>query len=153
MTDSIVRIEWGFRVGEGGFMEIDCNEFFPTTKIRVNKLLKIIGAYDDYTKDTIDKISSCIRQKQDNIQTHIEDSKAEWNRMYNEFCELKSQAEKGKAPSGVLLTKEQWTRAKNRVQDLKRDMKHLEVDVKNYQAELKRIQKNIECIEGWKSNV
>ena len=153
MTDNIVTIEWGFRIGEGGFMEIDCNKFFPTTKIRVNKLLKIIGAYDDYSKDTIDKILSCIQQKQDNIQTHIEDSKAEWNRMYNEFCELKCQAEKGKAPSGVCLTKEQLAKAKNRVQDMKRNMKHLEVDVKNCQAELKRIQKNIDCIEGWKANV
>ena len=42
MTDSIVRIEWGFRVGEGGFMEIDCNEFFPTTKIRVSLLTQLI---------------------------------------------------------------------------------------------------------------
>lgn len=160
MTDNIITIEWWYHDLHGrtlntsrhGVMEVDCYFFFPATKANVNKLLTMNGRNFDFSKPNIEKMLNCIEQRIKDLTGDIEAAKATYRKLYSEWCDLHPQAESGKAPSGIRLTKEQWKDAKKRAKELKVTMKKLENSVKNCQSKIRRLQENSEQIKGWETH-
>lgn len=148
--DNIITIEWWYHDIHGrilntsrhGVMDIDCNFFFPNTKANVTKLLTMNGRDFDFSKPNIEKMLNCIEQRIKDLTGDIEAAKATYRKLYSEWCDLHPQAESGKAPSGIRLTKEQWKDAKKRAKELKVTMKKLENSVKNCQSKIRRLQEN-----------
>lgn len=158
--DNIITIEWWYRdihgrvlhtAGRHGVMEVDCRFFFPATKGNVNKLLAMNGREFDFSKPNIKKMLNCIEQRIKDLNGDIEAAKVTYRKLYSEWCDLHPQAESGKAPSGIRLTKEQWKDAKKRANELKVTMKKLENSVKNCQSKIRRLQENSEQIKGWET--
>lgn len=158
--DNIITIEWWYHDIHGrilntsrhGVMDIDCNFFFPNTKANVTKLLAMNGRDFDFSKPNIEKMLNCIEQRINSLNDDIEAAKATYAKLYDEWCDLHPQAESGKAPSGIRLTKEQWKDAKKRAKELKVTMKKLENSVKNCQSKIRRLQENSEQIKGWETH-
>lgn len=155
--DNIITIEWWYHDIHGrilntsrhGVMDIDCNFFFPNTKANVTKLLTMNGRDFDFSKPNIEKMLNCIEQRINSLNGDIEAAKATYAKLYDEWCSLHPQAESGKAPSGIRLTKEQLKDAKKRTKELKVTMNGLVRSVQDCQRKVHRCQENMKQIESW----
>lgn len=140
-----VEIKWG-----SGKCNISLEYFFPTSKDKLNRLLKLIHLDYANEEEIISTILSYLKNEV-SVVTELGRKKAKlYMDSRQKYSDYSSMLSSGKKFNGVMLTFSEIQQMKKDRAEVKKEMSEHESNMKSCKTIIDKIQRNIEQIESRK---
>lgn len=129
---------------ETGGMILNCNKFFPTTKKKMSKLLKVIRLDWQNQDEILKHLVNLLNDFEKESETKMQEIQKQFGNEYQRMKDFKELLSSCKWSNGVPLT---YSEIKQTEQDLvkqKRLLQRMERNFKHYSVSAKRLRANLE---------
>lgn len=140
----VLHIKW-----DTGYMNINCEAFFPTSQVKLKKLLKIIDLDGEHKEDILNQMMQFLKDLETDAEQHKEEIKKRFQVEYDKSSDLKLWTESGKYSNGVSIKKDEMKRLKTDLHFQKIDVDNMEKDFKRYSKIAQNAKINYEKVLAW----
>lgn len=135
-----------------GKMNIVCNTFFPTSKVKLKKVFNLLDGDWRNGKESVGKLIVWMEQQIRDDKYDLDTHKSIFQKKHQEMCELEHIIKDQKFPNGLPVKRD-------RIKQLRADLKNLKKFVKEEQfvclrlmRKIPKLQENLEMVMNYDKN-
>lgn len=113
-----------------GNMEINCENFFPSTQNKLNVLLKTINLDWEHKEEILHQILTFLKGLEQKTEQRKQKIKKSFNIEYQKMCDLQHLIADCKRPNGLPVTKDELKQTKSDLKEQKKLVSELQQQFK-----------------------